>query len=233
MMKKLLHFFQNLLSFFYPRLCLACGNAMYQHEKMICLACEFHLPETGYHQQADNPLHQIFLGRVKIESVASLFFYRKGGEIQQLLYALKYKGKKEVGIHFGEYYGKILKKSELFQNIDLIIPVPLHPKKLKKRGYNQSEAIAEGLSRGIGVPYFAQAIVRQIFTDTQTKKSRINRWENVKDVFEVADPLFLQHKNILLCDDVLTTGATIEAIVQKIISIEGTRVWVVTLASAI
>ena len=231
-MKKLSNFFQNLLSFFYPRLCLACGNAMYRHEEIICLECELHLPETGYHQQAENPLHQIFLGRVRIECVASLFFYRKGGGVQQLLYALKYKGKSEVGAHFGEYYGKLLKQSELFQKIDMIIPVPLHPKKLKKRGYNQSEIIAEGLSRGMGVPYYAQTIVRQEFTETQTKKSRISRWENVKDVFAVTDPLFLQNKNIMLCDDVLTTGATIEAVAQKIISIEGVKLWVITLASA-
>ena len=232
-MKKILHFLQNLLSFFYPRLCLACGNALYRHEKIICLECELRLPETGYHQWSENPLHQIFLGRVKIAGVASLFFYRKGGGVQQLLYALKYRGKKEVGVHFGEYYGKMLKQSELFQKIDVIIPIPLHPKKLKKRGYNQSEAIAEGLSRGMEIPYSTQAVVRQTFTDTQTKKSRISRWENVKDVFEVADPLLLKNKNILLCDDVLTTGATIEAMAQKIIPIEGVKIWVVTLASAI
>ena len=233
MMKKCLYFLENLLSLFYPRLCLSCGNAMQRHEQMICLECELHLPETNYHQLADNPLFQIFWGRVKIEGVASLFFYRKGSGIQQLLHALKYKGKKDVGTHFGEYYGKLLIQSELFQKIDLIIPVPLHPKKLKQRGYNQSEAIAEGLSRGMGVPYNTQAVVRQIFTETQTKKSRINRWENVKDVFEVTCPSSLKNKNILLCDDVLTTGATIEAIAQKIISIEGTKIWVVTLASVI
>ena len=232
MIKKILHFGQNLLSFFYPRLCLACGNAMYHHEKLICLECEFHLPETKYHQLPNNQLCDIFLGRVKIENVASLFFYRKGGGVQQLLYALKYKGKKEVGVYFGEYFGKLLKQSTLFQEMDMIIPVPLHPKKLRKRGYNQSEAIAEGLSRGMGVPYYTQIVIRQIFTDTQTKKNRISRWENVKDVFEVTDSSLLQNKKILLCDDILTTGATIEAVAQKIISIEGTRIWVVTLASA-
>jgi len=232
-MKKLLHFFQNLLSFFYPRICPTCKNAMQWHEKLICLSCEFHLPETEYHQQTNNPLHQIFLGRVKIEGVASLFFYRKGGGVQQLLYALKYKGKKEIGIHFGEYYGKLLKESEQFSEINVIIPVPLHPKKLRKRGYNQSEAIAEGLSRGMEIPYLAQAVVRQRFTETQTKKSRINRWENVKDVFEVINPAALENRNILICDDVLTSGATIEAVAQKIISVKGTKIWVVTLASAI
>jgi ComF family protein len=206
---------------------------MQQHEKLICLECELHLPETGYHQQSNNPLYQIFSGRVKIENVTSLFFYRKGGGVQQLLHALKYKGKKEIGIYFGEYYGKLLKKSELFNKIDMIIPVPLHPKKLKKRGYNQSESIAEGLSRGMDVPYFTQVVARRTFTDTQTKKSRISRWENVKDVFEVINPLLLQNKNILLCDDVLTTGATIEAMAQKIIPIEGVKIWVVALASVI
>ncbi len=233
MMKKLLPFLQNFLSFFYPRLCLSCENALYQHEAIVCLDCQLHFPETGYHLYHDNPLNQTFLGRVKTEAVASLFFYRKGGGIQQLLHALKYRGKKEVGTYFGEYYGKLLKKSELFDQTEIIIPIPLHPKKLKKRGYNQSEAIAEGLSCGMNLPYETQAIVRQTFTDTQTKKSRINRWENVKDVFEVADPLRLQGKNILLCDDVLTTGATLEAAAKKILEIEGTKIWIVTLASAI
>ncbi len=224
--------FNNLLSLFYPRLCVGCGEALQQHEEHLCLHCRMHLPETNFHKQKDNPLVNIFAGRVRVREVASLLYYKKGNAVQQILHALKYKGKKELGAYLGEYYGKMLIQEARFQSVDFIIPIPLHPKKQRKRGYNQSEWIAKGLSAGMGIPYRNDVLIRAQFTDTQTRKSRFNRWENVKEVFEAVPDETVQGKHLLVCDDVLTTGATMEAAIQKLLTIPGVTVSVVTLATA-
>ena len=158
--------------------------------------------------------------------------YRKGNCVQKILHQLKYKGNKEVGAYLGEMYGRKLAQSGKLADADCILPIPLHPKKKKVRGYNQSEWIARGLSEATGIPYATDILVRNTFTETQTKKSRFNRWQNVKDVFAVVQPDRLVGKHVVVCDDVLTTGATTEAAIQKILEVEGTRVSVVTLATA-
>lgn len=225
-------YFNLLLSFFYPRLCVGCGDALQQHEKLLCLKCRLHLPETNYHLEEDNPLTLIFAGRVRVEQVASLLFYRKGNTVQQIMHHFKYRGKKEIGSFLGEYYGNKLLESERFRNIDYIIPIPLHPKKERKRGYNQSEWIAMGLSRAMGIPYLKDVLVRTHFTETQTKKDRFSRWENVNQVFQVVNEDKIRNKHLLLCDDVLTTGATMEAAIQHLLDVQGVKVSVVTLATA-
>lgn len=229
---KLQRFFNNLISLFYPRICVGCGNALQQNEKHLCLHCLLHLPETNFHKEHDNVLKLIFAGRVKVEEVAALLFYKKGNSVQHILHALKYKGKKELGSFLGLYYGKKLATETRFQSVDYIIPIPLHPKKQKKRGYNQSEWIAKGLSKGMDVPYTNDVLVRTTFTETQTKKSRFNRWENVKEVFAIQNANLVIGKHLLVCDDVLTTGATMEAAIQQLLTIEGVKVSVVTLATA-
>lgn len=232
-MEKKTHLLKNLLSFFYPDLCISCHHALQQSETHLCLNCLIHLPETHYHLQPDNPIKTLFVGRVKVEQVASLLFYRKANQVQKILHSLKYKGNKEIGAYLGKYYGKQLHEVKEYQTIDLILPIPLHPKKEKKRGYNQSEWIAKGLSAGMKIPYTNDILVRTEFTETQTKKGRYNRWENVKDVFEVIHPEKITGKHILICDDVLTTGATMEAAIQKILSLDNNiKVSVVTLACA-
>lgn len=217
---------------FYPRLCVGCGNALRQNEELLCTHCLLHLPETHYHQQQEHPLRNIFAGRVPVREVASLMFYNKGSIVQQILHHLKYKGKKEVGRYLGRYYGQQLRQEARFRSVDYILPIPLHPRKQRKRGYNQSEWIAKGLSEGLGKPYLTDVLVRTHFTDTQTKKSRFNRWENVKEVFAVQNPEKIRYKHVLVCDDVLTTGATMEAAIQHLIEVEGVTVSVVTLATA-
>lgn len=231
-MNKLKLLLQNFISFFYPRSCVACGSALLQNERQICLSCLIHLPETNYHLMEKSPLDLIFTGRVKVEKVASMLFYKKGNQVQKILHSLKYKGNKEIAKFLGEIYGNQLLKSPYYQSIDCVIPIPLHPKKQKVRGYNQSDWLAMGLSQSMNIPFINDAIVRNEYTDTQTKKSRFNRWENVKDVFSITNPEELRNKHILLCDDVLTTGATLEAAISKLLKIEGTRVSVVTLACA-
>ena len=222
----------NLLSLFYPRLCAACGDALQQNESCICLNCLLHLPETQFHKEHFNPLRQVFDGRVPVEEVTALMSYKKSNRTQKILHSLKYKGQKEIGAVLGEYLGGQLITEERYRGIQYILPIPLHPKKQRKRGYNQSEWIAMGLSKGMGIPYLTDVLVRTQFTDTQTKKSRFNRWENVKSVFATVDGGKLKGKHVLLCDDVLTTGATMEAAITQLLKIEGIRVSVVTLACA-
>ena len=224
--------FDNLLSLFYPRLCVACGDALQQNEQHLCLHCMMHLPETNFHKNHDNPLMNIFAGRVKVEDVASLLYYKKGNNVQHILHALKYKGQKEIGSFLGEYYGKMLALEPRFQSVDCVVPIPLHPKKQQKRGYNQSEWFAKGLSAGMGKPYRTDILTRAQFTETQTKKSRFNRWENVKEVFLATEDNAVRGLHLLVCDDVLTTGATMEAAIQQLLTLPDVKVSVVTLATA-
>lgn len=231
-MKKKFKLLNNLISLFYPRLCISCQNILQENEPYLCLDCQLHLPETNYHLRSVNPLSEIFMGRVKVEDVYSFLHYRKGNCVQSVLHEIKYKGNKELGAYLAEVYGRKLINTARLQNVDLIIPIPLHPKKFKIRGYNQSEWIAKGLSEATSIPYSTRHLVRQTFTETQTKKNRFNRWENVKDVFVVEHGEELSGKHVLVCDDVLTTGATTEAAIRQILAVNGTRVSVLTLATA-
>lgn len=231
-MMKLKQIFENFLSLFYPRSCVTCGNALLQNERHICLDCLMHLPETNFHLMENTPLDYIFMGRIPVQKVSSMLFYKKGDSVQRILHSLKYKGNKEIGNFLGEIYGRQLRQSPYFQSVDCIIPIPLHPKKMKIRGYNQSEWIAKGLSTSMDIPYLTDVLIRSEFTETQTKKSRFNRWENVKEVFAVDNVETVKGKHILLCDDVLTTGATTEAAISKLLTISDVRVSVVTLACA-
>lgn len=172
------------------------------------------------------------MGRVNVENIYSFLFYRKGNSVQSILHQIKYKGGKELASFLGSYYGKQLIDHQNLEDIDFLIPIPLHKKKEKKRGYNQSEWLVKGFSEAINKPYLNTVLIRKEFTETQTKKGRFNRWENVKDVFEVIQPEQIKNKHILICDDVLTTGATLEAAIVKLKEVEGVRVSVITLAVA-
>lgn len=219
--------FVNLL---YPAQCLSCGSTLLENESLICLECLFHLPRTNYHDDPHNPVAQLFWGRVSVKMASAFLFFTKSGRVQHLIHQLKYNKKPEVGIYLGSLFGKELQRSPFFQNIDVIIPVPLHAKKIKKRGYNQSEQIALGLSKVMDIPLDTRSFVRQIATESQTRKNRFNRWENVKEVFKVNDPYKLTGKHILLVDDVITTGATIEGCVRKLVAVSGVQVSVVGIA---
>ena len=224
--------FYQLLNFFYPRSCISCGNVLFPHEQFLCLHCLYNLPETRYHEFTCSPLSLLFLGRVSIENTAAFLFYRKGSHVQKILHHLKYKSVKEIGSFLGNIYGTQLIQQEKWKTVDLIIPIPLHKKKEKKRGYNQSEWIAKGLSAGMQIPYNTNLLIRSEFTETQTKKSRFHRWQNVKEVFQLTDLNALKNKHVLVCDDVLTTGATLEAAIQKLSVVPDIKISVVTLAAA-
>ena len=207
---------KDFISLFYPEVCITCGEGLAEKEEFICTSCFYKLPKTDYHNYPNNTLYKTFYGRAEIQAAAAFCYYSKGSMVQELVHEVKYKGKKELGTCFGKWYGAELKGVSPFSELDYIVPVPLHPKKLKRRGYNQSACFAQGLSQVMKVPVLENGIKRQKDTETQTNKSRFSRWENVKDVFEVENKEQLQGKNVLIVDDIITTGATMEACIHAL-----------------
>jgi ComF family protein len=226
------NWFVDFLNLFYPNLCAACGEKLLTQEKVICTKCLVDLPRTNFHYEHDNPVSQLFWGRVNIQNATALFRFQKGSRFQGLLHLLKYKGRQDVGEELGRQLGFELKKSELFNAVNVVIPVPLHPKREKKRGYNQAECIAKGIAESMGIEMQARNMSRNVETQTQTKKSRIERWKNVDSIFEIKHPEKLNNKHILLVDDVVTTGATLEACAQELLKTQGTTVNIAALATA-
>ncbi len=222
--------FQDFISLFYPNLCVACDRNTPVHGGVICLPCQYHLPKTKFHLDRENPFTDRFWGRVPINAGAALYYFTKGGRTQKLIHKLKYNGKVSVGIKLGNLYGRMLKQSPYFSQIDLIVPVPLHPKKRQKRGYNQSDLFARGLSDEMQISNAPYALKRLEMTETQTRKSQAERFANVAAAFAVNQPKILKGKHVLLVDDVMTTGATMEACANQILSCEGTRVSMATIA---
>ena len=223
---------KSLINLLFPRTCAACGNLLLAGEDTVCTTCRFLLPKTGYEQHSDNPLAQIFYGQMPFNAVMAEFFFSKTGKVQHLIHGLKYHHCRENGIFLGQEIGKSLLQAPYYQGIDFIVPIPLHPKKEKIRGYNQSHVIAEGISEIMNIPIAENCLVRRVFTDTQTKKSREDRWQNVKDIFEVKNPEKLKGKHVLLVDDVLTTGATLLSAGKSLLQVEGIKISVATAACA-
>lgn len=209
-------FFKDFISLFYPEVCITCGEGLAETEEFICTSCFYKLPKTDYHHHPVNPLYRAFYGRAGIKAGAAYCYYAKGGMVQDLVHEIKYNGKKDLGTCFGKWYGAELKNVAPFSELDYIIPVPLHPKKLKRRGYNQSACFADGLSQTMNVPILPDGLKRLKDTETQTNKSRFSRWENVKDVFAVKNKEQLEGKHVLIVDDIITTGATMEACIHAL-----------------
>lgn len=221
-----------IINLFYPRVCAACGDTLLKDEETVCLKCRYLLPKTGYEMNPDNPLAQGFYGRVNFHAVTACFFFAKQGKVQHLIHELKYKGNREAGVFLGQQLGETIKNAPLFQGIDYLVPVPLHPKREKKRGYNQSMMIARGISEATDIPIGDKYLIRVVNTATQTKKSKEERFQNVKDIFQVCHAEELQGKHILLIDDVLTTGATLESCAHKFEHIQGIIISAATAACA-
>jgi ComF family protein len=199
----------DFISLLFPRLCYGCGNHLMRNENLICTECYVTIPRTNYHKMEENPVAQIFWGRCMIERAAAFSYYNKGSRIRNLIHNMKYKGVKEVGYELGRIYGLSFRGSDFVSGIDLIVPVPLHPSKIRMRGFNQSECISAGIADATGLIVNTAAIVRVTGSSTQTKRSRYDRWTNVEGIFSVTDPDLIKGKHILLIDDVITTGSTI------------------------
>lgn len=227
-----INFIDYIIGLLYPSICAACGTSLFKWEKLVCTRCRSLLPKTGYELNEDNPLARLFYGKVRLKAVTACFFFSKEGKVQRLIHELKYKGNSDAGVFLGQELGKTLVEAPLYQDIDYLIPVPLHPKRERKRGYNQSMMIAEGISEVTGIAIGKDFLVRSVNTSTQTHKSKEERWQNVKDIFELCHANQLEGKYVLLIDDVLTTGATLEACALKLSSIPGITISCATAACA-
>lgn len=222
----------DFLSLIYPRHCEACSHILFGHEVFICNYCKLNLPKSNYHISGNNELCKIFYGRVPVINAGSYYLYEKSGKIQRLLHAIKYDNQKELGEYLGIQYGLELLKHASFQEIDLIVPVPLHKNKLKARGFNQSEWFAKGLSKSLGKKINTDTFERIVDTATQTKKKKYQRWENVEGIFKLKDEKTFSNKHLLLVDDVITTGATIEASWLALKHVEGIKISLASIAFA-
>lgn len=222
---------KDLLHLFYPHVCAGCGTDVIDSANMVCLRCTTEFPLTNFFDQPDNPVEQKFYGRMPVRNGGAAYYFTKDSMLENLIYQLKYRGNKDIGVYLGKLLGAMLSQSERFQNVDALIPLPLNKKREKKRGYNQATAIANGISAVWNKPVVQNAVVRKIYTETQTKKDRISRWENMKNVFEVAQPEKLSDKHLLLIDDVVTTGASLEACGMEMLKVSGVTLSLATLAT--
>lgn len=201
--------FADFVSLFFPEYCLGCSGGLVKGEEILCTTCLTNLPWTDHLQVDDNPLKEKFIGRIPLRAAWAFLRFRKTGIVQHLLHQLKYNNQPEVGIRLGRLFGSELKNTN--SGLDLIVPLPLHSSRQRSRGYNQSAKIAEGLSQSLEIPFSSTVCSRLKKTESQTTKTKAERWENVDAAFLVKDENAIRGKRILLVDDVITTGATIEA----------------------
>ncbi len=229
-MNYLYDLWDDVISLLLPRLCHGCGNQLLRNEKVICTECYVVIPRTNYHLIRENPVEKLLWGRCLVERAAAFSYYTRDSRIRRMIHHLKYKGAAEIGTELGRIYGNSLKNSDFLDGIDFIIPVPLHPSKKRQRGYNQSDLISMGISEASGIPVDAGILERKTVTGTQTRKSRYDRWTNVDDIFRVTCRQRLKGKHVLIVDDVITTGSTIEACAGEILREGNTKVSVAALA---
>lgn len=218
---------------FFPRICTLCGDNLLYNEKYVCNHCLSSLPRVNIHKYIDgNFIEQMFWGKFKVFRATSFLYYSKDSDTRKLLFELKYYKNKYLGEVLGRYMARELKDFGIFNDVDYIIPIPLHKNKEKSRGYNQSEWISKGISSLTGIPVKKDIVVRAYNTLTQTKKEKYERWENIDGVFSLVSEINLENKHILLVDDVLTTGATITACADSMKKVRGLRISALTFAIA-
>lgn len=224
--------FSDTLHLFYPKVCMGCATDLLSEHQLFCLRCISNFPCTNFASKPANPVEKIFWGRIPLAAAHSEFYFTKDSLIQHAIHQLKYKGNQEAGIFLGDRMGRTLVTSNRFSDIDYLVPLPLYPDKERKRGYNQAAVICRGLSGSMQVPVMPHLVNRRRFTETQTRKHRTERWENVAGSFVVADKEKLSGKKILLVDDVITTGATLEACGHAILEAGGVTLSIAALSWA-
>jgi ComF family protein len=219
----------SLLHLAFPHVCEGCGTDNLQAEHLLCLRCLSSLPTTNFHLHPDNPIERIFWGRIPVSSATAQYYFTKESMMQHLMHQFKYKGNKEVGTYLGKLMGWAMAESTRFLSLDALIPLPLHKSKEHKRGYNQATLLCEGISSVLNKPVLKNIVVRPEQTETQTKKNRIQRWQNMEGKFELTNPRALEGKHLLLVDDVVTTGATLEACGREILKGQNVQLSIATL----
>lgn len=231
MFSKPFNMFTSLIHLFFPPVCAGCESLLLQSENTICSHCRHAIPRTGQHLIPENEAFKKFYGKIAVEYASAFLYYHKKGIVQQLIHNLKYKGMAEIGSTIGHWYAAELKSIRMLQTVDAVIPVPLHPKKLKERGYNQVSDFGRAVSVDLGLDFNEKLLVRKVYSKTQTRKNLSGRAElNAKEIFDVVFLTSDHNKHFLLIDDVLTTGATLEACCRALLKIPGTRISVVCMA---
>lgn len=221
---------KDLFYLFYPKICVVCDEKLIENEIVVCTHCRHDLPLTNFRNYSDNKVTNTFYGKVIIEKSFSLLFFRKKGSTQKLIHDLKYKGNEDIGIFFGNWLGEMLKENKEFNTVNIIIPVPLHPKKMRQRGYNQVSKFGNTLSFHLKIPFLENELVRISSSKTQTFKSRFERFNNIETKFHLKKPVNYNNKHILLIDDVITTGATLEACAKEFSNSKNCKISVLTMA---
>jgi ComF family protein len=232
MIETLKYVLESTLRLFYPHLCAGCNTDALDRHRPLCIQCDSQLPLTGFESHSSNPVEKLFWGRLPVVSACSTYHFSKGTLMQTLLHAIKYGGHQQLARHLGTEMGKVLTHSGLLVSVDGIVPVPLHSAREKQRGYNQSALLAAGIEQITGIKSLPFALCRNAATDTQTKKSRLQRWQNVQYKFECRRKEMIQGKQLLLIDDVITTGATLDACGQCLLDAGAASIRIATLAYA-
>jgi ComF family protein len=224
--------FKSLLQLFFPPVCAGCKTVLVANENVICTKCRHEIPLTQHHLNSENEAIKKFYGRIPVEHVSALVYFHKKGIVQELIHCLKYRGQEDIGTVLGEWYAEELISSQLLQTVDTIIPVPLHPKKLRERGYNQVTEFGNALAKKLGIPLNNSILFRQVYSKTQSQKNRLSRTEGIDTIFDVSFDEKDHNKHFLLIDDVITTGATLEVCAKALLKIPGTKISIVCMAMA-
>lgn len=222
--------FQDLINLFYPDICQICDTELFKNQNILCTSCINELPITNFHLDNENPVKKVFYGRVPIENATSLLIFKKKGIVQKLIHRLKYRGHQEIGSYLGKWMGAELSNTDAYVGVNLVMPVPLHKKKLKARGFNQVEKFGKEIALALGIPYLDDVLLKHHFSSTQTLKTRVARWGNIEESFVLAYPEKIRDKHILLVDDLITTGATLEACSEVLLEAGNVKISVVTMA---
>ncbi|GAA0713246.1 ComF family protein [Aquimarina litoralis] len=220
----------DLAYLFFPIYCAACDSPLYKNEKVLCSSCRHKLPLGNFHKVNAKKIEKVFYGRAKIENATSLFVFEKDSLVQNLMHNLKYRGQQEIGKELGIWLGYELMQSDAYQNINAIIPVPLHPKRLRERGYNQVEKFGREIATQLQADYIDFVLKKNSYSEKQSKKNRFSRWSNTSETFAIENESLLIDKHILIVDDIVTTGATLEACIQVLKSIPGIKISIATMA---
>lgn len=223
---------ESILHLLFPHVCAGCGSDVLDTNNTLCIKCIETLPETNFEKHANNPVEKLFWGRISVAAATAQYYFTKESLLQTLMHQFKYKGNKDLGLQLGTLMGDQIVNSSLYKTVDALIPLPLFEKKERRRGYNQAEVLCNGMASIMKVPVWNSVIKRPQHTDTQTRKGRVERWQNMEGKFMLTNPNIVKDKHILLVDDVVTTGATLEACASELLKVDGLTISIACFCTA-